>query len=170
MTKVTQDLLERVAQLLEKQAIYETLLGIARGVDRFDSALLAACIHPDAVIDMGGEAPVSGAAFAGALKPPPDPPLGRMHLVANPIITVSGDEARAESYIVSCQEFHSTAGSETRLRAGRYFDRFQRREGVWKLSHRTLIDELGRVDAVKQAAPKGRHRGRPAPEDLTYKG
>src|SRR4051794_10772552 len=99
MTDETQALLEQVARLLDKQAIYEVLLGIARGVDRFDPELLAACIHPDAALDMGSETPIAGAAFAAALKPPADPPVGRMHLIANPVIEVDGDQARAESYI-----------------------------------------------------------------------
>jgi hypothetical protein len=168
MTESTEALLQQVATLLDKQAVYEVLLGIARGLDRFDGELLAACIHPDALLDMGGETPISGTAFA-ALKAPAQPPRGRMHLIANPAIEVEGDHARAESYVVSCQELQAATGTETRLRAGRYLDRFERRDSVWKLARRTLIDEWGRIDPVKQAPPRGRHRGRPAPDDLAYK-
>lgn len=159
----------QLAVLLDKQAVYEVLLGIARGVDRYDPELLSACIHEDALLDMGGETAIAGGTFAAAMKPPAAPPIGRMHLVANPVISVSGDEASCESYIVSCQELSQGEGSETRLRAGRYLDRFERRDGIWKLIHRTMVDEWARTDAVKQAPIKGRHRGRPAPEDLAYR-
>jgi hypothetical protein len=167
MSDSLDSLRDRLVNLLEKQAIYEVLLKIAAGVDRFDADLLSACVHSDAVLDMGGAEPVSGAAFA-AMKAPAEPPIGRMHLVANPVIEVDGDQARCSSYIVSCQELAQGSGSETRLRAGRYLDRFERRGGVWKLARRTLVDEWGRIDPVKRTAPKGRHRGRPAPDDLAY--
>ena len=167
MATDTEVLLGRLATLLDKQAVYEALLGIARGVDRFDPALLAACIHADAVLDMGGVTPIAGAAFAKAMTPPDEPPIGRMHLVANPVIVVEGDAARVEYYVISGQELRQGTGSETRLRAGRYLDRFERRDGAWKLARRTFVDEWARTDPVKAAPAKGRNRGRPAPKDLS---
>lgn len=159
----------QLSALTDKQAVYEVLLRIARGVDRYDAELLAASIHPDAVMDMGGEQSVSGAAFAAALKPPARLPAGRMHLIGNHAIEVDGDRASAESYVLSCQELGEDDHREIRLRAGRYLDCFARREGVWKLSHRVFVDEWARTDPVRDAPAKGRHRGRPAPDDLAYR-
>jgi hypothetical protein len=56
----------------------------------------------------------------------------------------------------------------TRIRAGRYLDRWERRQGEWKLAERTLIDEWARIDPICELIEPGSHRGKPAPEDLSY--
>ena len=163
------DVSSQLQHLIDKDAIRDVLNGIARGVDRFDGGLLGACIHDDAVLDMGGATTMTGAAFAQALKPPEVPPSGRMHILGNVWIEVAADTARSESHIVSCQQLEAGGQTATRFRAGRYLDRFERRDGVWKLSARTLIDEWGRTDPVCDCVPRGRHAGQPAPHDLVYR-
>lgn len=152
-------------KLLDKQAIHEVVMRIARGLDRYDGALLAACILPDAVLDMGGEKPMTGAAFA-ALKAPAESRPGRMHVIANELIEVEGDLACGEIYLISYQDVLRDGERYTRTRSGRYIDRYARHDGVWKLSHRTLIDEWSRMDRLAEAVPPGKHEGRPAPDDL----
>ena len=169
MNSELETLRQQLAALSDREAIRDVLTGIARGVDRFDRALLAACIHADARLDMGGDKPISGADFIAALKPPEHPPRGRMHVVTNSRIELGGDVAASETYILSCQEIDRDGAAHTRLRAGRYLDRFERRDRVWKLSERVLVDEWGRLDAICEAAPTGAHRGRPAPDDLSYR-
>lgn len=161
-------MLARLQSLEDVEAIRLLLRRIARGTDRFDGALLAESIHADAVLDMGGPRSMSGAEFAAALKPPAAARPGRMHFLGNEQIEVDGDRARSETYILSCQDLLADGIRKTRIRAGRYLDRFARREGVWKLSARTLVDEWGRVDAVIEAIAPGAHTGRPAPNDLSY--
>jgi hypothetical protein len=34
---------------------------------------------------------------------------------------------------------------------GRYVDRFERREGVWKIAHRQVIFEWSRIDQVEES-------------------
>jgi hypothetical protein len=158
----------RLRRLEDRAAIRALLVAIARGTDRYDPALLESAICPDAVLDMGGAAPLSGAAFAAALKPPAAPRPGRMHIVTNERIDLDGDIARSETYVLSCQDVLVDGVRKTRLRAGRYLDRFERRNGSWKLAARTLVDEWGRIDAVGESIPQGPHLGRPAPDDLSY--
>jgi hypothetical protein len=157
----------RIGRIEDRIAIEDLLYGIASGVDRFDSALLASLIAPDAVIDMGGDATMAGAAFAAAIRPPAKPRPGRMHVVTNARIAIEGDHATSESHIVSWQDLLADGQRVTRVRAGRYLDRFAKQE-CWKLTARTLIDEWARIDPVAQTAPQGRHLGRPAPDDLLY--
>ena len=159
----------RLRVLEDKEAIRDLLRTIARGTDRYDQSLLAASIAEDAVLDMGGKAPVGGGAFVAALAPPSEPRAGRMHLLANERIEVDGDAATSESYVVSCQDVLVEGVRKTRIRAGRYLDRFERRGGAWQLVARTLVDEWGRIDPVSEPAPAGRHLGRPAPDDLSYR-
>ena len=97
----------------------------------------------------------------GALRryaaPPDPPPGGAPH-----------DVARCESYLVSCQDVLVDEVRQTRIRAGRYIDRFERRDGEWKLADRTMIDEWARIDAVGEAIEITGHSGRPAPDDISY--
>lgn len=161
------ELRRKLEALCDREAIRDVLTGIARGVDRFDSTLLAACVAPDAKLDMGGAEPLTGAAFA-AMKAPETPPKGRMHIVSNERIVLDGDKAWSETHVLSCQAVDAGGALQTRIRAGRYLDRFAKRGGAWKLVERTFIDEWGRVDAVDEAAAQGAHRGAPSPRDLLY--
>ncbi|WP_156679268.1 nuclear transport factor 2 family protein [Sphingomonas profundi] len=158
----------RLARLEDKAAIGDVLTAIARGTDRFDPDLLASAIWPDAALDMGGAEPMQGAAFCAALRPPATARPGRMHLLTNTRIEVTGDSGRAESYILSFQDVMVDGVRTTRVRGGRYLDRFEKRDGRWGLIRRTLIDEWGRLDAVGEIVPPGRHLGAPAPLDLSY--
>ena len=158
----------RLRRLEDKEAISAQLIAIARGTDRFDSALLAGAIDDDALLDMGGPAPISGAAFVAALKAPAAPRPGRMHIVSNARIDLEGDAAHCETYVLSCQDVLVDDVRKTRIRAGRYLDRFERRDGTWKLAARTFVDEWGRVDEVGETVVQGAHLGRPAPDDLSY--
>jgi hypothetical protein len=162
-------ILARLAALEEQAAIRDVLASIARGVDRYDGALLADCIWPDAVIDMGGERPLSGEGFVAAIKAPAEPRPGRMHIVSNQRVSVNADQAVSESLVVSCQDTLNDGLRRTRIRAGRYLDRFERRDGSWKLCARTMVDEWGRIDRVDEVPAQGRHLGSPAPSDPSYK-
>jgi len=161
------DLHDRLRILEDKEAIRTLLATIARATDRYDGALLASAIHADAAMDMGGKE-MTGRAFAAAIKPPAAARPGRMHILGNERIDVDGDTARSESYLVSCQDVLADGVRKTRIRAGRYLDRFERRDGTWKLAARTMIDEWARIDPVGEAIDIGGHSGKPAPEDISY--
>ncbi|MCA8888023.1 MAG: nuclear transport factor 2 family protein [Parvularculaceae bacterium] len=159
----------RLNDILDRETIRETLYNIASGVDRFDPKILAAAIWDDAILDMGGGKTITGSDFINALKPPVTPPKGRMHIVTNVRIRINRITAVTESLILSCQQIVAPDGERTRLRAGRYLDRFEKRGAEWKLSARTLVDEWAREDTVDQAPLTGEHRGTPAPHDLVQK-
>lgn len=158
---------DRLQILEDKEAVRGLLAAIARATDRYDRALLHNAIHDDATMDMGGKS-MTGRAFAGAMKPPAAPRPGRMHILGNERIDVDGDVARSESYLVSCQDVLVDGVRKTRIRAGRYIDRFERRDGSWKLAARTMIDEWARIDPVGEAVEIAGHSGRPAPHDVSY--
>lgn len=167
MTSELQALQARLARLEDQDLIRGLVIRIAAGVDRYDEDALRSAIWPDAVIDMGG-APISGAAFVAALAPPATPSQGRMHLTGNHMIVADGEQAHCESYVISVQEIVAEGGTETRWRAGRYLDRFERRDGRWGLSRRVFVDEWSRLDPVGERPNIGARRGLPAPHDSRY--
>jgi hypothetical protein len=167
VSEASSDLHDRLRVLEDKESIRSLLATIARATDRYDGELLEGAIHADAVMDMGGKK-LTGGAFAQAMKAPAAPRPGRMHILGNERIDVDGNVARSESYLVSCQDVLADGVRKTRIRAGRYIDRFERRSGQWKLAARTMIDEWARIDPVNEAIDVSGHSGKPAPHDISY--
>jgi hypothetical protein len=155
--------LEEVAAHLE---IQQVLYRYCRGVDRGDAALIAGVYHPDATDDHGSWVG-PGRAFGEYLVPVMDQAafVGQHH-ITNALIEVEGQAARVESYFVA---FHPGTGQADSPRhimvCGRYVDRFERRDGAWKIADRRVVIDVSRVlsdgaDWVGGAAfPAGGRRG-----------
>ncbi len=164
------DLETRLRELLDKQEIHEILLTYCRGVDRRDTELIARAYHPDAVDDHGDfvvaarDIPALFTALAGR------PANGGMHLVANSLIEVEGDTAWAESYFLAIKDADDAGRSYLRIRAGRYVDRFERREGSWAIAERVVVDEWNKVDEITaRTGPRENYRfGRRDRSDIVY--
>src|SRR3546814_12226432 len=106
---------------------------------------------------------MTGSAFAQAIKPPAAPRPGRMHILGNERVDIDGDIARSESYLVSCQDVLADGVRKTRIRAGRYVDRFERRNGPWKLATPTTIREWARIDTIGETIDITSHTEKPPP-------
>ena len=111
--------------------------------------MLESVFHPDATCDYGffRGAPADFAKMAcGALREH----HANHHLIGQlNILELDGDVALGEVYF---QAFHRLV-AEGRERdlfvAGRYVDRYERRDGVWKIAHRSEVNDWTRtVDAA----------------------
>lgn len=129
---------EWLARLRSKDAIQEVVQDLARGTDRLDAALIRSCYHADALDDHGAfrGSPEAFAAWVCDVLPHF---AATTHFVALPRIEFIGERAFAET---NCVAHHVSApdadGVSTDLVLGlRYVDRFERREGVWKIARRT---------------------------------
>lgn len=141
--------------LLAKQEIADVVARYARGIDRMDFELVRSCYHPDAYDDHGAmkgdveEFVASAAAFLPKFE-------ATMHFLGNQLIEVDGDVARAETYAVAYHREALADGSgRDDIWGIRYVDRFEQRDGAWKIAHRVVAQEWRRVEPV----PAGRVRG-----------
>jgi ketosteroid isomerase-like protein len=141
--------------LLDKAQIHDTLMRYSRGVDRGDGELVISCFHPDATLDMG-RGPMAPAVLAEAITKMTA--TGAMHFIGNEYVEVDGDTAYSETYFISYATVTDDGKSATRSRGGRYLDRFERRDGQWKIARRLLVDEWSRLDDLPapMAPPAGR--------------
>ena len=141
--------------LLDKARIHDVLMRYSRGVDRGDGELVVSCFHPDATLDMG-RGPMAPAALAEGITKMTA--TGTMHFIGNEYVEVDGDAAYSETYFISYATISDAGQSATRSRGGRYLDRFERRDGQWKIARRLLVDEWSRIDEVPPgwAPPAGR--------------
>jgi ketosteroid isomerase-like protein len=133
----------QLQELLDKQALFELVYRYARAVDRNDGELLLSCYHPDAYQHQGyyegGPEGLLAALQAYVMTANVPGPL--QHSMSNAVFEVKGDVAYGESY---CQMRMVAASGEINLGMCRYVDRFERRDGVWKIIHRRTIMEQRR--------------------------
>jgi hypothetical protein len=122
----------------DELAIRRVLATYCRAIDRCDADLLRSVYWPDAVDDHGV---FNGNAleFVDFILPMLRTMRVTTHSISNVLIELDGDEARAETYV---NAYHDAPGPEGRIDivvAGRYLDRFERRDGHWRIAHRQFV-------------------------------
>lgn len=134
-------------ELASKQAIVEILYLYARGWDRMDEAQVRACFHPDSVHQHAGfEGPSSKFIDFGVTAC--DGVKSMSHMVFNPIMVVKGDAAISEcSYLAHHRRAATDGreGDEDMFIKGRFLDRFERRDGAWKIIRREAYYDFERI-------------------------
>ncbi len=142
-----------VTRLRDMDEIRQVMYAYARGVDRADQALIAPTFHDDAYDDHGnfkGDKATTLAALNASSKNPAT--TASFHHLGNILIDLQGDHAKVETYFMAVQRKEEEGKTYTRTRAGRYLDRFEKRAGVWAVSHRVVVDDWSRLDEVVQMA------------------
>lgn len=125
-------------ELAARQSIQQCLATHSRGVDRADAELLCSAYHDDATVDYGffaGPATEMAQILATMLRQGPV----TLHRPSNSWIRITGEKAISESYVIAYAESASGGESSQNLVGGRYLDRHEKRDGVWKISHRAYV-------------------------------
>ena len=157
---------QQVRELLDKQAITDVIITYARAIDRLDEDLLRSVFHPDSQHAHGFVGPSSDPSLPSSPGAPGDfvayafevlRTLARTHhQLGNIFIELDGDDAYTETYFSAYHRMRakgdplaSDGAYDTEmdwLVGGRYIDRMQKREGVWKISHRTGLTDWMRTE------------------------
>ena len=142
--------------LLDKQAITEVILGYSRAVDRGDETLLRACYHDDAVEDHGGSFLGPAGDYIEAILPALSSDRLMTHTVTNILIELQGpDTALSECYYLSFARYPAAEPPFETLTLARAIDRFERRDGVWRIARRTLRWEWNREQPIAETWARG---------------
>ena len=169
MPDLDQSALQRALDEIELRNLY---FRYARGVDRLDPELLRSCFHEDAYIttrnrevrdDFVKNVMVGLSRFKMT-----------QHVTTNVWVEIDGDTAKGEAY---AQANHRAPGEngepDTDYRwGGRYVDRFERRDGVWKFSDRVVIHDMARVVKVTEVWDPpglGFTEGSHSTDDIVYR-
>lgn len=148
------------------------LLGLyCRGLDRRNEAILRAIYHDDAIEDRGSGLFIGPAQqwVGWTLSVLPVFALTQ-HCILNILIDVEGDTAWGETYFNAYHRFGKSTADEAKdaianqapipediawpegetevILAGRYLDRFERRNGVWKIAYRKMVCDWCRTQPV----------------------
>jgi 3-phenylpropionate/cinnamic acid dioxygenase small subunit len=153
-------------------AIRDVVLRYCRAVDRRDYEGVRACYHPDATDHHGSyHGGVDG--FVDRIRVELPKCERTFHVVANILVDrVTDDSARCESYALAYHRLppRDDRGPRDRVVALRYLDRFERRDGEWRIAERTCLCEWTRTDLVPAGWDFGPEfdRGVPGPDDPIF--
>ncbi|NML90648.1 nuclear transport factor 2 family protein [Sphingobium sp. TB-6] len=161
---------DRIQEMLDRSDLLELVNRYARGLDRCDVDQLKAVFFDDATVNMIS---FSGSAHAFAETTPAALRVHAVttsHLTSNCLFEIAGDRATGESYLISISVMKDGDASKPAIHVGRYLDRFERRNGEWKIACRTIIIDL----EVAGSFPAGVHALMPKsdeqrhPDDASY--
>jgi len=159
-------------RLLDERAIERRLVDYCRGVDRLDAALVASVYHPDGTDDHGSFKGL-GVDFADHVtRRLSERYEATMHSISNVVIAFTDpDSARVESHVCARHRGSDDQGPTMMSFGGRYVDRFDRRDGTWKIAHRAVVHEWDKLEHIEPAYSPGHFRdGVRSPDDMSYTG
>jgi ketosteroid isomerase-like protein len=127
----------------------------AAAVDTCDVAAFVDVFHPDAqmrVYRPGEEAPFTVVRGSDELRGVPEAMRQRFtrtaHLMTNHLITVDGDSASG-SLLCTARHLHANgAGGVDLVIVIRYVDRYERRQGAWRIADRAIHFLWGETHAA----------------------
>lgn len=124
--------------LLDREAIRNCVVRLARGEDRRSAVLIRSCWWPEAKFDYGvydGDFE----AYLAWVVPGADAIKDTQHLLGQTHVELDGDEARAETHVFSYHRVDAGQGDHDTLIGGRYLDRFEKRGGDWRIVDRVML-------------------------------
>lgn len=130
---------EKIAELLDREAIRDCIFRYCRGVDRADGAALRSAYWPDTTDQHGPySGPVEG--FFDWAKDIFKTDARNVHTVGNILIEFTApEEAVVETYFLALQRGPATDGGVRQfLIAGRYCDVFKKRDSEWRVARRVV--------------------------------
>jgi ketosteroid isomerase-like protein len=165
---------ETVARWVDKLEIRELIERSVRAVDDHDAVALADLFEDDGVLQLAGTVFAGRDALRSMFRDRPPARAwtepgglllqpGSMHLTGNPLVSVDGDDATAETDMVTL--VRGTDGRAKVTLIARYRDRLHRgHDGRWRLSSRTGVS-IGAPDEIGTDAEWARALAR-MPDDL----
>jgi hypothetical protein len=152
---------------LDEQAITEQIYRYCRSMDRADVPLGYSCFHEDAMVDYGAGYTGSGHGFIDWAR---DFHLSSVqrhsHQVTNVLIEINGDAADSEAYFTATLRMDTPSGLADMVVAGRYLDKWAKRDGRWATLHRQCIGDIANMIPVTSENPE--LKGARNPNDPSY--
>lgn len=175
---LSSDLTAQLIDLLDKQAIQELVHAYCNAADRHDYAKMRSLYHPDARDDHGGFFQGLAMDFIDQLPAIQEPMEILHHNVTTLNIKLDAADAavrkaEGEVYVLAFHKVKTPEGSFDLLIGGRYFDQYEKRDGLWKFSHRAVVADWVNVHNpsivdLQHPVIAGSRIGRPGQGDPSY--
>lgn len=149
----TFDLEAEVRDLAARRDIMDACQRYMRAQDRLLPELHLSAFHEDAQVDCG--------LFAGSAKGFVDfaqgflkNTKGSQHLIGQSQITINGDVADGEVYFIAWHRIEEDDEEKDLFVAGRYVDRYEKRNGEWRIARRRELIDWARTDRTSDGFMK----------------
>src|SRR3546814_3433178 len=91
------------------------------------------------------------------------------HNVTTINLKLDGVRAEGEIYLIAMHQVKTNEGLFDVLIGGRYFDKYEKRDGVWKFSHRSIVADWSYTantskNELDHPFLAGAHIGHPGPD------
>lgn len=138
----------KLEALLARQEIHDVLVRYCAGIDRGDLKLILSAFHEDARDNHTGVEESAVERFTRTVVEAASMSMWTSHNLSNILIEVDGSSASAQSCFTAWHRFDIQKVTYDWIIAGRYLDRFECRNGEWRISHRTVLYDCERFDEV----------------------
>jgi len=160
-----------IDELLAREELRALSGAYMRGLDRLDAALLQSVFHADAMCEYGFFNGSPGD-FANMACTALRDHHANHHMLGQINLELDGDVAYGEVYFQAYHRVVVDGQGKDLFVAGRYVDRYERRNGVWKIAYRSEVNDWTRTDAESDAYFRDQPlqlRGARAPDDHLYR-
>jgi hypothetical protein len=127
-----------LSYIIDREAIRDCLIRLARGEDRRDAELISSAYWPDATDDHG--------IFVGTFQeylawvvPGADAVLVTLHTLGQSLIELRGYSALVETHVTSYHRIQMGAEERDLVIGGRYLDKLEKRGREWRIAKRTML-------------------------------
>jgi len=143
----------------DRDSIRECIYLSTRAIDRCDESLFRSAYWPEAMhTGVGLTLPMEQ--FIAMAVPALRGYDCLSHMVGNVLVKLAGDRAVSEAYVFAYHRYDDNGRKRDNIQSGRYLDRFERRDGVWKIIERTVVidwfrdfDDSADLDLGPMGAP-----------------
>jgi hypothetical protein len=159
--------MDTIQRLAATEAIRQAVARYARGVDRLDVALMQSAYWPDAIDDHGvyvGDA----MAFCERVVDSHARFASTMHCNMNHAIEIDDDGLTAQGEVYNMTFLLRVPDEGPTIVdhwMGRYLDRYECRDGDWRIAYRVCVHEWTRSSPIDEAMPIATELFRPGSAD-----
>jgi len=132
-------------EMLDEHALRKLVHAYCRAVDRGDMAALRQLYHPDAVDAHGAFSTGSVEGFFEQLVAARPYIRTMAHNITTANFAIEGTAAEGEIYNIAVHTLAGKGRDIDLIIGGRYLDKYEKRDGVWKLRERTIVTDWARV-------------------------
>lgn len=156
---------EKLDRLLDERDLQKLAHDFCVGVDRCNVGLVDSVFHEDALDEHGINRTKTARELIDALPTNVAPMAELQHHITTQSFEIDGDRAEGVNYAIA---YHRMATDESEdsvllVMGVRYLDKYERRDGVWKIAHRRLVEDwsikvpalVARGDTLVSTLPQG---------------
>jgi ketosteroid isomerase-like protein len=132
-------------EMLDEYLLSKLVHTYCRAVDRGDVERLRELYHDDAVDAHGDFSAGSVEQFLGQLAASRPHIRAMQHHITTVNFAIAGEVAEGEVYTIAVHTIAAGDRDTDLIVGGRYLDRYEKRDGIWKISERTIVTDWART-------------------------